>query len=76
MQTPKSYAAVPARVAAAVGYLSLGLWTATAFSPTGICTMKPWASQLMLRGPEKNRAGISGSALAVEIRTLEAVLRR
>ena len=30
------------------GYLSLGLWTATAFSPTDISAIKPWARQLMI----------------------------
>ena len=31
-----------------VGYLSLGFWTATAFSPTDISAVKPWAKLLMI----------------------------
>jgi len=30
-----------------VDYLSLGFWTATAFSPTDISAIKPWAKLLM-----------------------------
>ena len=31
-----------------VDYLSLGFWTATAFSPTDISAIKPWAKLLMV----------------------------
>ena len=31
-----------------VDYLSLGFWTATAFSPTDISAIKPWAKLLMI----------------------------
>jgi hypothetical protein len=31
-----------------VDYLSLGFWTATAFSPTDISAVKPWAKLLMI----------------------------
>jgi hypothetical protein len=31
-----------------VDYLSLGFWTATAFSPTDISAVKPWAKLLMM----------------------------
>ncbi len=31
-----------------VEYLSLGFWTATAFSPTDISAIKPWAKLLMI----------------------------
>jgi len=31
-----------------VDYLSLGFWTATAFSPTDISTVKPWAKLMMI----------------------------
>ena len=29
-------------------YLSLGFWTATAFSPTDVSAIKPWAKLLMM----------------------------
>ena len=35
-------------VPAFVDYLSLGFWTATAFSPTDISAVKPWAKLLMI----------------------------
>ena len=31
-----------------VDYLSLGFWTATAFSPVDISAIKPWAKLLMI----------------------------
>lgn len=31
-----------------VDYLSLGFWTATAFSPTDISAIKPWAKLMMI----------------------------
>jgi hypothetical protein len=31
-----------------VDYLSLGFWTATAFSPTDISAVKPWAKLMMI----------------------------
>ena len=31
-----------------VDYLSLGFWTATAFSPTDVSAIKPWAKLLMM----------------------------
>ena len=31
-----------------VDYLSLGFWTATAFSPTDISSIKPWAKLLLM----------------------------
>jgi hypothetical protein len=40
---------VPATwVPAFVDYLSLGFWTATAFSPTDVSAVKPWAKLLMI----------------------------
>jgi hypothetical protein len=37
-----------------VDYLSLGFWTATAFSPTDISAIKPWAKLMMI-----TEAGVS-----------------
>ena len=31
-----------------VDYLSLGFWTATAFSPTDVSAVRPWAKLLMI----------------------------
>jgi hypothetical protein len=31
-----------------VDYLTLGFWTATAFSPTDISAIKPWAKLMMI----------------------------
>jgi hypothetical protein len=31
-----------------VDYLSLGFWTATAFSPTDVSVVRPWAKLLMI----------------------------
>ena len=31
-----------------IDYLSLGFWTATAFSPTDISAIKPWAKLMMI----------------------------
>ena len=37
-----------------VDYLSLGFWTATAFSPTDISAIRPWAKLMMI-----TEAGVS-----------------
>jgi hypothetical protein len=46
-----------------VDYLSLGFWTATAFSPTDISAIKPW-NRRPASGALLDRADLSGSASA------------
>ena len=43
-----------------VDYLSLAFWTATAFSPTDISAIKPWAKLMMITEAAAS-LGIAGS---------------
>ena len=46
-----------------VDYLSLGFWTATAFSPTDISAIRPWAKLLMITEAAVS-LGIAGLVIA------------
>ena len=52
-----------------VDYLSLGFWTATAFSPTDISAIKPWAKLLMITEAAAS-LGIAGLVIARAINIL------
>ncbi len=52
-----------------VDYLSLGFWTATAFSPTDISAIKPWAKLLMMIEAAVS-LGIAGLVIARAINIL------
>ena len=52
-----------------VDYLSLGFWTATAFSPTDISAVKPWAKLLMITEAAVS-LGIAGLVIARAINIL------
>jgi hypothetical protein len=52
-----------------VDYLSLGFWTATAFSPTDISAIKPWAKLLMIIEAAVS-LGIAGLVIARAINIL------
>jgi hypothetical protein len=52
-----------------VDYLSLGFWTATAFSPTDISAIKPWAKLLMITEAAVS-LGIAGLVIARAINIL------
>ena len=50
-------------------YLSLGFWTATAFSPTDISAVRPWAKLLMITEAAVS-LGIAGLVIARAINIL------
>ena len=52
-----------------VDYLSLGFWTATAFSPTDISAVRPWAKLLMITEAAVS-LGIAGLVIARAINIL------
>jgi len=52
-----------------VDYLSLGFWTATAFSPTDVSAVKPWAKLLMIAEAAVS-LGIAGLVIARAINIL------
>jgi len=52
-----------------VDYLSLGFWTATAFSPTDISAIRPWAKLLMIAEAAVS-LGIAGLVIARAINIL------
>ena len=52
-----------------VDYLSLGFWTATAFSPTDISAIRPWAKLLMITEAAVS-LGIAGLVIARAINIL------
>jgi hypothetical protein len=52
-----------------VDYLSLGFWTATAFSPTDISAIKPWAKLLMMTEAAVS-LGVAGLVIARAINIL------
>jgi hypothetical protein len=52
-----------------VDYLSLGFWTATAFSPTDVSAIKPWAKLLMIAEAAVS-LGIAGLVIARAINIL------
>ena len=51
-------------------YLSLAFWTATAFSPTDISAIKPWAKLLMITEAAVS-LGIAGLVIARAINILQ-----
>jgi hypothetical protein len=53
----------------AADYLSLGFWTATAFSPTDISAIRPWAKLLMVTEAAVS-LGIAGLVIARAINIL------
>ncbi len=52
-----------------IDYLSLGFWTATAFSPTDISAVRPWAKLLMITEAAVS-LGIAGLVIARAINIL------
>jgi hypothetical protein len=52
-----------------VDYLSLGFWTATAFSPTDVSAIKPWAKLMMITEAAVS-LGIAGLVIARAINIL------
>jgi len=52
-----------------VDYLSLGFWTATAFSPTDVSAIRPWAKLLMITEAAVS-LGIAGLVIARAINIL------
>ena len=58
-----------------VDYLSLGFWTATAFSPTDVSAVKPWAKLLMMIEAIVS-LGLAGLVIARAINILALPPRR
>jgi hypothetical protein len=52
-----------------IDYLSLGFWTATAFGPTDISAVRPWAKLLMITEAAVS-LGIAGLVIARTINIL------